>query len=174
MPATGLPSASVQSKAAPPQAWTSTPKCRLYQARSDGASLALKKMPLMPKGTTVRGRPPASLPRPSAPTALGGVSLSRDLRYSTLPCRNGPVNHAEERMGQQGRVLHLAPPLRVASTDFRTQMPPFEAQLVPRDLEWRAPDSDAREFPRIKRIPAPCRLDVDGLEVRNDCGDGSA
>src|SRR6185295_6303719 len=48
VPATGLPSASVQSKAAPPQTWTSIPKCRLYQACSDGASLALKKMPPMP------------------------------------------------------------------------------------------------------------------------------
>src|SRR5512134_587585 len=48
VPATGLPSASVQSKAAPPQAWTSIPRCRLYQACSDGASLALKKMPPMP------------------------------------------------------------------------------------------------------------------------------
>src|SRR5436190_23908665 len=48
VPATGLPSAPVQSKAAPPQSWTSIPKCRLYQARSDGASLALKKMPPMP------------------------------------------------------------------------------------------------------------------------------
>ena len=35
-------------KAAPPQTWTSIPKCPLYQACSDGASLALKKMPPMP------------------------------------------------------------------------------------------------------------------------------
>src|SRR5436309_8565404 len=48
VPATGLPSASVQSKAAPPHSWTSTPRCRLYQACSAGASLALKKMPPMP------------------------------------------------------------------------------------------------------------------------------
>src|SRR5512133_3296700 len=48
VPATGLPSASVQSKAAPPQAWTSIPRCRLYQACRAGASLALKKMPPMP------------------------------------------------------------------------------------------------------------------------------
>src|SRR6266487_3052011 len=48
VPATGLPSASVQSKAAPPQTWTSIPRCRLYQACSAGASLALKKMPPMP------------------------------------------------------------------------------------------------------------------------------
>ena len=48
VPATGLPSASVQSKAAPPQAWTSIPRCCLYHACSAGASLALKKMPPMP------------------------------------------------------------------------------------------------------------------------------
>src|SRR5438128_1210509 len=48
VPATGLPSESVQSKAAPPHAWTSISRCRLYQACSDGASLALKKMPPMP------------------------------------------------------------------------------------------------------------------------------
>src|SRR5476649_435253 len=48
VPATGLPSPSVQSKAAPPQSWTSIPRCRLYQACRAGASLALKKMPPMP------------------------------------------------------------------------------------------------------------------------------
>src|SRR5438132_13850363 len=48
VPATGLPSPSVQVKAAPPQAWTSIPRCRLYQACSAGASWALKKMPPMP------------------------------------------------------------------------------------------------------------------------------
>src|SRR2546423_7903817 len=49
VPPTGLPSPSVQSKAAPPHAWTSIPRCRLYQACSAGASLALKKMPPMPE-----------------------------------------------------------------------------------------------------------------------------
>src|ERR1043166_4881212 len=48
VPATGLPSPSVQVKAAPPHSWTSIPRCRLYQACSAGASLALKKMPPMP------------------------------------------------------------------------------------------------------------------------------
>src|SRR3989442_14462901 len=48
VPATGLPSASVQVKAVPPHSWTSIPRCRLYQAWSAGASLALKKMPPMP------------------------------------------------------------------------------------------------------------------------------
>src|SRR5438874_7448404 len=48
VPATGFPSPSVQSKAAPPHSWTSIPRCRLYQACSAGASLALKKMPPMP------------------------------------------------------------------------------------------------------------------------------
>src|SRR6476660_4926737 len=48
VPATGLPSPSAQVKAAPPHAWTSIPRCRLYQACSAGASLALKKMPPMP------------------------------------------------------------------------------------------------------------------------------
>src|SRR5438552_6744103 len=48
VPATGLPSPSVQVKAVPPHSWTSIPRCRLYQACSAGASLALKKMPPMP------------------------------------------------------------------------------------------------------------------------------
>src|SRR5437899_13096941 len=48
VPATGLPSPSVQVKAVPPHSWTSIPRCRLYQAHSAGASLALKKMPPMP------------------------------------------------------------------------------------------------------------------------------
>src|SRR5712671_1316824 len=48
VPATGSPSPSVQVKAAPPHSWTSIPRCRLYQACSAGASLALKKMPPMP------------------------------------------------------------------------------------------------------------------------------
>src|SRR2546430_3046771 len=48
VPAVGCPSASVQRNAVPPQSWTSIPRCNLYQARSDTASLALKKMPPMP------------------------------------------------------------------------------------------------------------------------------
>src|SRR5438477_6521976 len=48
VPATGLPSPSVQSKDAPPHRWTSIPRCCLYQACSAGASFALKKMPPMP------------------------------------------------------------------------------------------------------------------------------
>src|SRR5438874_11902028 len=48
VPATALPSPSVQLNAAPPHAWTSIPRCRLYQACSAGASLALKKTPPMP------------------------------------------------------------------------------------------------------------------------------
>src|ERR1700685_4024298 len=48
VPATGLPSLLVHVNAAPPHSWTSIPRCRLYQACSAGASLALKKMPPMP------------------------------------------------------------------------------------------------------------------------------
>src|ERR1017187_8194387 len=48
VPATGLPSPLVHVNAAPPHTWTSMPRCRLYQACSAGASLALKKMPPMP------------------------------------------------------------------------------------------------------------------------------
>src|SRR6266481_1376423 len=48
VPATGLPPPSVQVKAVPPHSWTSIPRCRLYQACSALASLALKKMPPMP------------------------------------------------------------------------------------------------------------------------------
>src|SRR5437879_12854547 len=47
VPATGLPSPSDQVKAVPPHSWTAIPRCRLYQACSAGASLALKKTPPM-------------------------------------------------------------------------------------------------------------------------------
>src|ERR1700722_12740204 len=56
VPATGLSSASVQRKAVPPHSWTSIPRCRLYQACSAGASLALKKMP--PRPVTRFMKPP--------------------------------------------------------------------------------------------------------------------
>src|ERR1043165_542210 len=58
VPATGLPSPSVLVNAAPPHSWTSIPRCRLYQACSAGASLALKKMPPIP--VTRFMEPPAS------------------------------------------------------------------------------------------------------------------
>src|SRR6185437_8605841 len=48
VPPVGLPSESAQLNAAPPHAWTSMPRWRLYQACSAGASFALKKMPPMP------------------------------------------------------------------------------------------------------------------------------
>src|SRR5438477_3225765 len=48
VPLVGLPAASTQSNAAPPQACTSIPRCRLYQACSALGSLALKKIPPMP------------------------------------------------------------------------------------------------------------------------------
>src|SRR2546422_138181 len=48
VPPTGLSSASVQPKAAPPQSCTSMPRCRLYQACIAFGSLALKKMPPIP------------------------------------------------------------------------------------------------------------------------------
>src|SRR5215471_1349065 len=48
VPPPGFPSASVQSKAAPPQSCTSMPRCRLYQACIAFGSLALKKMPPIP------------------------------------------------------------------------------------------------------------------------------
>src|SRR5438045_9278420 len=58
VPATGLPSASVQLKAAPPHSWTSIPRCRLYQVCSAFGSLALKKMP--PSPVTRFREPPRS------------------------------------------------------------------------------------------------------------------
>src|SRR3954466_4815097 len=60
VPPTGLPSASVQSKAAPPQGWTSMPRWRLYQACSAGASFALKKIPPTPV-TRFMVKPPNAL-----------------------------------------------------------------------------------------------------------------
>src|SRR5215475_14175249 len=48
VPFVGLPDASAQSNAAPPHAWTSIPRCCLYQARSATGSFALKKIPPIP------------------------------------------------------------------------------------------------------------------------------
>src|ERR1700754_799850 len=48
VPAVGLPDASVQVKAAPPQSCTSMPRCFLYQSRIPAGSRAWKKMPPMP------------------------------------------------------------------------------------------------------------------------------
>src|SRR5882757_9017500 len=48
VPPTGLPSASVQTKAAPPHSCTSMPRWRLYQACIAFGSLALKKIPPIP------------------------------------------------------------------------------------------------------------------------------
>src|SRR5688572_26627382 len=76
VPPTGFPSPSAQVNAVPPHAWTSIPKCRLYQACSDGASLALKKMPPMPVtrfiGPLVRGSGERNvLLRPNANLSCG-------------------------------------------------------------------------------------------------------
>src|SRR5215469_10996766 len=48
VPFVGLPDPSTQSNAAPPHAWTSIPRCCLYQARSATGSFALKKIPPIP------------------------------------------------------------------------------------------------------------------------------
>src|SRR4026208_391605 len=78
VPATGLPSAPGQVKAVPPQSWTSIPRCCLYQACRDGASLALKKMPPMP------------VTRFMCPPMRGGGERfysTTDLRLATLSTR---------------------------------------------------------------------------------------
>src|SRR5436309_3214867 len=101
VPATGLPSPSVQVKAVPPHSWTSIPRCRLYQACSAGASLALKKMPPMPVtrfiepprtgggegecvfcglATSVHQRPLASYQRPSGATRVRRLLSNREDR----------------------------------------------------------------------------------------------
>src|SRR5260221_14232261 len=54
VPLVGLPSESVHSKAAPPQGWTSIPRCFLYQSHSALGSLALMKMPPMPVTLFIR------------------------------------------------------------------------------------------------------------------------
>src|SRR5262247_3303249 len=48
VPFVGLPDASAHVNAVPPHAWTSIPRCRLYQARSATGSFALEKIPPMP------------------------------------------------------------------------------------------------------------------------------
>src|SRR5690349_822373 len=77
VPATGLPSPSVQVKAVPPHSWTSIPRCRLYQACSAGASLALKKMPPIPVTRFIE--PPglsAGHPPRFRAVALGGCGVA--------------------------------------------------------------------------------------------------
>src|SRR5207249_416878 len=99
VPATGLPSPSVQVNAVPPHAWTSIPRCRLYQACSAGASLALKKMPPMPvtrfiepprsgggEGTSLFPRPPSQ--RKECSDLLAAALKARECEHSyTTPCR---------------------------------------------------------------------------------------
>src|SRR5258706_3879577 len=70
VPATGLPSPSVQAKAVPPHSWTSIPRCRLYQACSAGASFALKKTPPMPVTRFIE--PPIGFFGPSGFQVVGG------------------------------------------------------------------------------------------------------
>src|SRR5437773_7329367 len=91
VPAAVLPSPSVQVKAVPPHSWTSIPRCRLYQACSAGASLALKKMPPMPVTRFIE--PPGS--------GEGDVSLRPNDRYSAARSRaqRGPRTHRRARKG---------------------------------------------------------------------------
>src|SRR2546421_12730540 len=87
VPPTGLPSASVQPKAAPPQSCTSMPRCRLYQACIAFGSLALKKMPPIPvarfmctsRGKMRRSRGPILLlyPRPAQRPMTGCLLYCR-------------------------------------------------------------------------------------------------
>src|SRR5437763_3078549 len=89
VPATGLPSASVQLKAAPPHSWTSIPRCRLYHACSAFGSLALKKMPPMPM-TRFTEPPDLStkllLPlRYASPVLRPGLRLSKPMRTKERP-----------------------------------------------------------------------------------------
>src|SRR5437588_12470324 len=78
VPATGLPSPSVQVKAAPPHSWTSIPRCRLYQACSAFGSLALKKMPPIP--VTRFREPPV------------GVAVHDERAVEARARRNGPYS----------------------------------------------------------------------------------
>src|SRR5579863_2705620 len=48
VPFVGAPDASAHVNAVPPHAWTSIPRCCLYQARSATGSLARKKIPPIP------------------------------------------------------------------------------------------------------------------------------
>jgi len=110
VPATGLPSASVQVKAVPPHSWTSIPRCRLYQACSAGASLALKKMPPMPVtrfiesprtggGEGVRvfcGLTVKLSGRSEAPAGSRGRTLSPRARGAKPLTHHGPSNDCRE------------------------------------------------------------------------------
>src|SRR5438128_720714 len=79
VPPVGLPSESAQGNAAPPHAWTSMPRWRLYQACSAGASFALKKMPPMPVTRFMRISDGfGSSTRWSASWPLLGSELPRD------------------------------------------------------------------------------------------------
>src|SRR5580658_4434640 len=83
VPATGLPSPSVQLNAVPPHSWTSIPRCCLYQARSAGASLALKKMPPTPVTRFIK-------PPRSSSSETYCVFFGLALRFSGAPRRAPP------------------------------------------------------------------------------------
>src|SRR5438046_843768 len=103
VPATGLPSPSVQVKAAPPHSWTSIPRCRLYQACSAGASLALKKMPPMPVTRFIE--PPRSVGGEGECVSRGQNAVELRLN-KPAPCTLGSPNvSSNSRFGRQ--YVHL-------------------------------------------------------------------
>src|ERR1700693_5032604 len=98
VPATGLPSPSVQVKAVPPHSCTSIPRCRLYQACNAGASLALKKMPPMP---VTRFMEPPRWGAGKMKYVLCGLTINFRPRvsqqiYSRLWCSEGFVNKTDD------------------------------------------------------------------------------
>src|SRR6478736_9745773 len=80
VPDDGLPSASVQLKAVPPQACTSMPRCRWYQACRAFGSLAEKKMPPMPVTRFMRSSQLEKYAEPERTPVLSGVRCRSMLR----------------------------------------------------------------------------------------------
>src|SRR3990172_5234059 len=105
VPATGLPSPSVQVKAVPPHSWTSIPTCRLYHACSAGASLALKKTPPMP--VTLFMAPRRSGGREGEGTVC---SLTDSAQRPACPARSRRIDGRCFTLLQPGAAATATPP----------------------------------------------------------------
>src|SRR6185369_4161871 len=114
-PPSGL-SGPFQSNAAPPHAWTSIPRCVLYQAPRAFGSFDLKKMPPIPvtrfMASPVRGRARRSFPgngrRYGAPPRASMRRPLADQRVVGAESRAGPAG-----AGREGEVQGPGLVLRV-------------------------------------------------------------
>src|SRR5260221_8027986 len=133
VPATGLPSPSVQVNAVPPHSCTSIPRCRLYQACSAAASLALKKMPPMP------------VTRCMEPPRWGGAEMEYVLCGPTINKRRKSCHYTHlNTRGKFGDRWDVFPM-------FRQSPFALKAAMILLDFSSRSPDDE-----RISRLSDGC------------------